>query len=58
MIKILQSGLGLKKGQKFDTLKTDGDLAVLKSKKRVAFIPIKLLGDLKFEYQNGQHSEL
>jgi hypothetical protein len=58
MIKILTSKLGLKKGQKFDSLKTDGKLAVLKSKKRVAFIPIELLSQIEIEYTNGIHTEM
>ena len=43
MIVVKQSKHGLKKGQKFEELKIDGKLAVLKSKKRIAFIPVDLL---------------
>lgn len=43
MIRIKETKHGLKKGQKFDEMKVDGKLAVLKSKKRIAFIPVDLL---------------
>lgn len=51
MIKILKSGYGLKKGQVFDKLEVDGQKAVLKSKRRIAFLPLKLLNELTFKHE-------
>ena len=43
MIVIKQTKHGLIKGQKFDELVIDGDLAVLKTKRRIAFLPARLI---------------
>ncbi len=52
MIVIKQTKHGLKKGQKFYDLKVDGDLAVFRSERRVAFLPVRLLSDIKINYES------
>ena len=43
MIKVKLTKHGLKKGQKFKEMKTDGNLTILKSGKRIAFIETNLI---------------
>ena len=51
MIKILETKFGLKKGQEFIELDTDGEFTVLRGKRKIAKLPTMQITDIKIDYE-------